>query len=115
MTRPKTALALALALTGAACARTKSEPSPAPSASSSTTPASASAPVSEGGAARIKLCSDGFHKPGDHWKEACNPCRCAADGQITCAHFPCIAAGDAGDAGDAGARAEAGARGDAAP
>ena len=63
----------------------------------------------EGGSARTKLCSDGFHKPGDHWKEACNPCRCAADGEITCTRFPCPAVGEAGSrAGDAGPRPDAG-------
>jgi hypothetical protein len=35
------------------------------------------------------LCGDNFHKPGDHWKEACNLCRCAADGDITCTRFVC--------------------------
>jgi hypothetical protein len=101
MIRPAIALALLLAFVG--CARSKSET--APSASSSTTPASAGASA-EGGGARIKLCSDGLHKPGDHWKEACNPCRCAADGDITCAHFPCGQAGAAN--AEAGTKADAG-------
>lgn len=104
MIRPATALALLLGLAG--CARSKSESVPAPSASSSTTPASARV-APEGGSPRTKLCSDGLHKPGDHWKEACNPCRCAADGDITCARFPC---------GEAGAASvEAGTKADAAP
>lgn len=102
MNRPGTALALALVLVG--CAKSKTEAVPVASASSATDPAPASAPAPA--ARRIKLCSDGVHKPGDHWKEACNPCRCAADGEITCAHFACepVDAGGvrrAADAGDA--------------
>ena len=111
MNRPAAALVLVLALVlaGAGCARAKSEPAPAPSASSSTLPASVS-PAPEGGSVRIKLCSDGLHRPGDHWKEACNPCRCAANGEITCTRFPCASVGDAGpQARDAGAAADAGA------
>ena len=100
MIRPGTqlALALALALAGTGCARSKSQPAPSASASSQL---AASAPASIPAPGRIKLCSDGLHKPGDHWKEACNPCRCAADGEITCAQFPCAGGAAKPDAGGA--------------
>jgi hypothetical protein len=94
-----------VSLLASGCA--KSKPSDAsPSASSSAALAAGStAPLAARPPARNKLCSDGFHKPGDHWKEQCNPCRCAADGEITCAHFPCPNAGPV----EAGARPDAGA------
>jgi hypothetical protein len=88
-----------LALAG--CARSKPKESPAPAAdpSASASAAIASAPVRTPAAL---LCSDGLHRRGDHWKVDCNPCRCAADGDIVCAHFPCAA--PAAPAGDAGPR-----------
>jgi hypothetical protein len=89
---------LALVLASAGCAKPRSDPAPAGSSSA------ALAAPSAAPAGRTKLCTDGAHRPGDHWKEACNPCRCAADGEITCARFPCAAPvvkSDAGDAGDA--------------
>jgi hypothetical protein len=101
MIRPGIVLASTFALGIAGCARSKATPTstePAPSASPSSTPASAQ-PAPVGG--RIKLCADGLHKPGDHWKQACNPCRCAADGEITCSNFPCPAPTAKADAGDA--------------
>jgi hypothetical protein len=70
------------------CAKAKSNETPAPIAS-----ASAAAPT-EGGVAPQSagsnlLCTDGLHKRGDHWKVACNVCRCGADGAILCSEFLC--------------------------
>jgi hypothetical protein len=104
MIRPGALLVvLAFSLAGGACARSRSQPAPSASASSelgSPSSTTGSSPPVPAPAGRIKLCSDGVHKPGDHWKEACNPCRCAADGDITCANFPCGSprGPDAGDA-----------------
>lgn len=96
-------LASTLALCAAGCAKSKPAPTssdPAPAPSSSTSLAVNGAPPAPAGG-RIKLCSDGVHRPGDHWKQACNPCRCAADGEITCSNFPCPAINAKTDGGDA--------------
>ena len=79
------------------CAKSKPNETPAPDPS-----ASAVTPTAQGRSPAPLLCSDGLHRRGDHWKIDCNPCRCAADGDIVCAQFPCIAA-DAGTR-DAAAR-----------
>lgn len=81
-----------LLLVLAGCAKSKPKESPAPAADPSASAATASAP---GRTPAALLCSDGLHRRGDHWKVDCNPCRCAADGDIVCSHFPCVAA-DAG-------------------
>jgi hypothetical protein len=76
---------VAFALAG--CARSKSTPAgtaPADSASAASSAVLATRPGSKG-----LLCRDGLHEPGDHWKEVCNLCRCAADGDITCTRFVC--------------------------
>lgn len=79
------------------CAKSKPNETPAPDPS-----ASAVTPTAQGRSPAPLLCSDGLHRRGDHWKIDCNPCRCAADGDIVCSQFPCIAA-DAGTR-DAAAR-----------
>ena len=90
-------LLLLLVLGG--CAKSKLNETPAPDPSAS---ASAVTPTGQGRSPAPLLCNDGLHRRGDHWKIDCNPCRCAADGDIVCAQFPCIAA-DAGTR-DAAAR-----------
>jgi hypothetical protein len=92
-------LALVAVLAGCAKAKAKEDPAPAPDPSASAATATATA---TGRAPAVLLCSDGLHRRGDHWKVDCNPCRCAADGDIVCSQFPCAAA-DAG-ARDAAAR-----------
>lgn len=86
-------LLLLLLLVTAGCAKSKPNESPAPAADPS---ASASAGATSANAPPRTpaplLCSDGLHRRGDHWKVDCNPCRCAADGDIVCAHFPCASA-----------------------
>jgi hypothetical protein len=79
------ALAL-LALGG--CAKAKSNETPAPSASAPGPTEAGATPQSAGS---NLLCTDGLHKRGDHWKVACNVCRCGADGAILCSEFPCAA------------------------
>jgi hypothetical protein len=84
-TQPRLVLpALFLAVAG--CTKAKPHETPAP------------VPDTEGGAApaiaaKVLLCSDGFHRRGDHWKVACNVCRCGADGDILCSSFPCAEVG----------------------
>jgi hypothetical protein len=78
-----------LLLVLAGCAKSKANESPAPAAEPSASAAIASA---AGRTPAALLCSDGLHRRGDHWKVDCNPCRCAADGDIVCSHFSCAAA-----------------------
>jgi hypothetical protein len=71
----------------AGCARSKSTPKETAPADSASV-ASPAMPATRPGVKGV-LCRDGLHKPGDHWKEVCNLCRCAADGDITCTRFVC--------------------------
>lgn len=72
----------------AGCAKSKPQETPAPAPVASTEAGAAPAI-----AAKVLLCSDGFHRRGDHWKVACNVCRCGADGDILCSQFPCAEVG----------------------
>ena len=70
-----------LGLLATACAKSKTEETPAkPGAEARPAPANAG---------KVALCTDGFHRRGDHWKVECNVCRCGADGAILCSEFPC--------------------------
>ncbi len=73
---------LALLLGGCAKSTAKETPAPAPSAAIEAGVAPASAP-------KTQLCTDGLHRRGDHWKIACNVCRCGADGAILCSEYDC--------------------------
>jgi hypothetical protein len=75
------ALLALLALDTSACAKSKTEETPAKPA--------ADAGNARASAAAAALCTDGFHRRGDHWKVDCNACRCGADGAILCSQFPC--------------------------
>jgi hypothetical protein len=84
------ALLAALLVAVAGCAKSKPQDKP------QETPAPA--PDTEAGAApalgpKALLCRDGAHRRGDHWKVACNVCRCGADGDILCSQFPCVEVG----------------------
>lgn len=85
---PMASLALGALLALAGCAKAKSNETPAPSASAPAPLEAGAAPQSAGS---NLLCTDGLHKRGDHWKVACNVCRCGADGVILCSDFPCAA------------------------
>lgn len=77
-----TATALAGLAALPACAKSKADDAPAPAPTEA-----GPLPVSTAG--KPLLCTDGFHRRGDHWKVDCNVCRCGADGAILCSEYPC--------------------------
>jgi hypothetical protein len=82
------ALPALLALGG--CAKAKSNETPGPSSAVPPPTEAGAAPASAPQSAGANLlCTDGLHKRGDHWKVACNVCRCGADGAILCSEFLC--------------------------
>jgi hypothetical protein len=105
----RTTLLALLALLGACRAGKSDDATPAPVASASSAIVGAEASLSPPAGIPRKLCTDGVHRGGDHWKDDCNPCRCAADGDITCTHFACPAKPEGGLAPEAGTKADAGA------
>ena len=78
-------LIAALLLVVAGCAKSKPNETPAPAPTPDTEAGAAPAVAS-----KVLLCSDGLHRRGDHWKVACNVCRCGADGDILCSEFTCV-------------------------
>ncbi|MDB4937899.1 MAG: Pacifastin inhibitor [Labilithrix sp.] len=117
---------VAVVLALAACHGKSDEISPSAAASASAAAAAVAAGEAglspPAGIAR-KLCTDGLHRAGEHWKNDCNPCRCGADGEIVCTQFVCppivpreAGGADGGTSGaiDAGPKTD-GAKRDASP